>query len=82
MAKKKTVKKIKSVSFLGTKMPLNETLETKVSMAKKTEPVEVVVRQATTDESIVMLFQEIDIINKRIDAIVAAHDKCKSLKGL
>ena len=80
MAKKKTVKKIKSVSFLGTKMPLNETLETKVSMVEK--KVRSAIKEVSPVDAVVECINQIAKTNKRIDAIVAAHDKCKSLKGL
>ena len=49
---------------------------------KCSEPVKITVRKATTDESIKLLFERDYNLSKRIDRIVAAIDKSKSVKGL
>ena len=84
MAKKKTVKtKKKDVSFLGTKMPVNETLETRVKKKIKDTTLEQNIEYATYNQINQVDFIELyERVNKRIDRIVEAIDKSKSVRGL
>ena len=49
---------------------------------KISEPDVIVLKKKDSDTQITELRVQILATNVRIDAIVAAHDKCKSLRGL
>lgn len=56
--------------------------EAKAALKKKVEKKEETVSLLVTTEHIGCLLGEIDKLNKRIDSIVEAIDKCKRVKGL
>ena len=78
MAKKKTVKKVKKIEPTIDKNIDRNAVGSGVggSIKKATKPV------IFNETTMHWLIEENDKLNARIDRIVAAHDKCKSLKGL
>ena len=63
-----------------TKKPYVEVLDPSLELSKDTR--EVTDPSVINSGLIVALQDKIDQTNKRIDRIIAAHDKCKSLKGM
>ncbi len=61
---------------------LNYQLKKGKKMAKKKVAAKKEVVPNQTGALILETMKHIDKVNKRVDRIVAAHEKCKSLKGL
>jgi len=63
-------------------MAKKKTIETKKKKANDDEKVRSACRAVSTEDAFMECLNQIAKTNNRIDQIVAAHDKCKSLKGL